>query len=435
MRSKKVLAIARHLRREAAVGRQHGVARLVPADRRLRRLGQRRVAVPMVQRFHAEPFRLHRIVAVRQPRIGFAHGLGQRVDDAALDAVGEVAGIGDVLKAAPAVGDLLVLGQRVGDQREDADVLLEGRRQRFGGQPAGFGIGVLQAVQRRLQRQLLAVDVEAQVGHGLVEQAVPGAAPGDRLFVEQLLDAVFELVGLVHPEVEHPGPVVAEGGVGVERRTDQRVVDQIELQREKQQMRAGVRHLLLDVAVKLGALRVGRVAGIDERGIGDDAADQLFQRLVFAQALAEPGRRCPWPPRRRACPSSAFRRRANRRRPVRGRAPAPGRPWPDKGRKGSTPATRRARTRLGPCAGLAVRLRVSGISVTSNFDARPGAGATNRSPAFLKAYLEPCAKMIQTTIIRHRRFLKSQHDRSDSHCRRRSRAAPPARGRRHEIRP
>ena len=150
-------------------------------------------------------------------------------------------------------------------------------------------IGVLQAVQRRLQRQLLAVDVEAQVGHRLVEQAVPGAAPGDRLFVEQLLDAVLELVGLVHPEVEHPGPVVAEAGVGVERGVDQRIVDQVEFQRKEQQMRAGVGHLLLDVAIELGALRVGRVAGIDEAGIGDDAADQLLQRLVFAKALAKPG--------------------------------------------------------------------------------------------------------------------------------------------------
>ena len=71
-----------HVRREAVIGRQHGVLRLVPADRRLRRLGQRRVAVPVVHRFHAEPARLHRVVAVRQPRIGLANGGGQRIHDA-----------------------------------------------------------------------------------------------------------------------------------------------------------------------------------------------------------------------------------------------------------------------------------------------------------------------------------------------------------------
>ena len=69
---------------------------------------------------------------------------------------------------------------------------------------AHLAVGVLQQVQRRLQRQLLAVDVEAQVGHRLVEQPVPGAAPGDRLFVEQLLDAVLELVGLVLAQVDAP---------------------------------------------------------------------------------------------------------------------------------------------------------------------------------------------------------------------------------------
>ena len=67
--------------------------------------------------------RLHRVIAVRQARIGVAHGGGQRIDHLALDAVGEVARIGDVLEAAPAVGDLLVLGERVGDQREEAEVV------------------------------------------------------------------------------------------------------------------------------------------------------------------------------------------------------------------------------------------------------------------------------------------------------------------------
>ncbi len=199
-----------HVRREILVGRQHRVLRFVPSDRRLRGFGQRRVAVPVVHRLHAEPARLHRIVAVRQARIGVANGGGERIHDAFLDAVGQVAGIGDVLEAAPAVGDFLVLGQRVGDQREGAQILAEGRGQRLGRLPAHLAVGVLQPVQRRLQRQLLAVDVEAQFGHRLVEQAVPGAAAGHRLFVEELLDAVLELVGLVLPQIEHPGPVVAE---------------------------------------------------------------------------------------------------------------------------------------------------------------------------------------------------------------------------------
>ena len=137
------------------------------------------------------------------------------------------------------------------------------------------------------KQHLLAADVEAQLGHRLVEEAVPGAAAGHRLLVEELLDAVLELVGLVLPEIDDPGPVVAEQRVGVERLLDQLVVDQVQLQREEQQMRAGVRHLLLDVAIELGALRVRGVAGIDQPGIGRDAADQLLQRLEIAQCGAE----------------------------------------------------------------------------------------------------------------------------------------------------
>ena len=56
---------------------------------------------------------------MRQARIGGLHRLDQRLDGLGLDAVGEVARRGDVREAAPAVGDLLVLGEGVGDQRED----------------------------------------------------------------------------------------------------------------------------------------------------------------------------------------------------------------------------------------------------------------------------------------------------------------------------
>ena len=78
---------------------------------------------------------LQRIVAVRQLRIGCAHGCDQRLHHFGLDAVRQMARIGDVLEAAPAVGNLLVLGERVGDQRERPQVLLEGLGQRLGGAP------------------------------------------------------------------------------------------------------------------------------------------------------------------------------------------------------------------------------------------------------------------------------------------------------------
>ena len=81
-------------------------------------LRQRRVAVPVRQPLFAEPFGLERVIAVRQPRIGGAHRRDQRIDHFALDPVRQMALVGDVGKAAPAVGDFLVLGERIGDQRE-----------------------------------------------------------------------------------------------------------------------------------------------------------------------------------------------------------------------------------------------------------------------------------------------------------------------------
>ena len=87
-----------------------------------RRVGQRRVAVPMLELRLAEPARLQRVVAMRQPRIGAGHRRRQRVDHLALDPIGEVARIGDVGELAPAVGDLLVLDQRVHDQGEQPHV-------------------------------------------------------------------------------------------------------------------------------------------------------------------------------------------------------------------------------------------------------------------------------------------------------------------------
>ena len=121
----------RHLGREAAIRRQHHLLRLGPADGAGRRKRQRRVAVPMRELFFFEPAGFQIVIAVRQPRIGRSNRADQRLDDLALDAVVQVAQIRHVLEAAPAVGNLLVLGQRVGDERKGPLIVLEGLRQRL----------------------------------------------------------------------------------------------------------------------------------------------------------------------------------------------------------------------------------------------------------------------------------------------------------------
>ena len=234
----------------------------------------------------AEPARLERVIAVRQPRIGVAHGRHQRLHHLALDPVGEMPRVGDVGKAAPAVGNLLVLGERVGDEREGAQVFAEGLGQRLGGGPAGLFAAVLEQVERRLDRQRLGADLEPQAGDGVVEQPVPGALPGHRLLVEQLLDAILELIGLLLADILDPGTVMAERGIG-HRALEHVVVDLVELERKEQEMRGRGRDLLLHVAEELGAGGVGGVAGVDELGEGGDAAHEVVDRFQFLDGGGE----------------------------------------------------------------------------------------------------------------------------------------------------
>jgi hypothetical protein len=129
---------------------------------------------------------------------------------------------------------------------------------------------VLKLVEGRLDGQLLAAHVEAQGGDGLVEEAVPGGAPGHGLLVEELLDLVVELVGLVLAQVLDPGAVMGEGLL-VHGLVHDLVVDAVEFEPEEQKLARRRRQALLGVAVELRPHRVGGVAGIDEARIGHDA--------------------------------------------------------------------------------------------------------------------------------------------------------------------
>ncbi len=113
-------------------------------------------------------------------------------------------------------------------------VVLERVRQRLRGGLALLRRAVLQQIERRLDGERLAQHLEAQIGDRGVEQPVPGGIGRHRFFVEQLLDAILELIGPVAAHVLEPRPVMAERRIG-HRRFEQRVVDAVELEREEQE--------------------------------------------------------------------------------------------------------------------------------------------------------------------------------------------------------
>ena len=101
--------------REAPVGVEHGDLGIGPGAPDVGILGQGRVAVPVFELLEAHPLGLERVVAVRDPGIGVLDGRDQRVHDLVLDLVREVARGDRPREVAPAVLDLLVLGEGVGD--------------------------------------------------------------------------------------------------------------------------------------------------------------------------------------------------------------------------------------------------------------------------------------------------------------------------------
>ena len=276
----------RQLRREGAVGVEHDLRRLGPLDHAVVVLGQRRVAVPVGHRLDAEPLGLELVVAVGEPRIGRLHRGGERVDHLVLDAVGEVhRGLRPRILA-PAVLDLLVLGERVGDQREDRDIVGLDLAERLGRILADRGILARQPVEDLRLGQHLVAEGIAQPRDGLVEQARPGGAADDVFLVQRLLELVRQRVRAEGAQVAQPRAVLGEfrrlhllGEVGI--------LDPLQLQSEEQQLRADVGQALGDVLREAAALGIGHVAGVVEGGIGADAAHQVAHCLIAGDGGAQ----------------------------------------------------------------------------------------------------------------------------------------------------
>ena len=269
----------RQIRREGTVGREHGLARLVPGDAAVLVVGQRRVAVPVVELVLAHPFGLERVVAVREARIGVLDRRDQGLDHVVLDEVAQVAGRHRAGEGPPPVLDLLVLGQGVGDQREDSRVLAQHLAERLGGGLAFGAVAAGQLVEDLGVGQVLTLEWKAQPGHGLVEQPGPGRAAGHVLLVQQPFQFVRELVGAHGPHVAQPGGVARQFRGG-ELLFEKRVLDPVEFQGEEQGLGRDCRHPLSHGLVEASALGIGHIAGIEKLGIAHDPPEDLVDLLV-----------------------------------------------------------------------------------------------------------------------------------------------------------
>ena len=266
------------LRREGIVGIEHDLLGLGPGDRAVVMLGQRRIAIPVGHRLDTEPLGLELVVAMGELRVGRLHRGRERIDDFVLDHVGQIA---ERLRAgvlAPPVVDFLVLDQRVGDQREDRDIVALDLAERLGGLLAHRGVLVRQLVEDLRLAQHLVAERIAQPRDRLVEQARPGAAADHRLVVLELLQLVGELVRPEQAGVAQPRTVLGQfrrlqllGEVGI--------LDLVDLQPEEQELRADVVQLLGDVLGKAVALRIGQVLGGIELCVGADPPQQVAHRL------------------------------------------------------------------------------------------------------------------------------------------------------------
>ena len=186
---------------------------------------------------------------------------------------------GDVLETPPAVGNVLVLGQRIGDQGEETQILLEGFGQRQGPRLALGLIRALQKIERGFNCQRLPVHLEAQVRHGFIEQPVERAVAGLGLFEEQLLQLVVKLIGPLLAQVLNPRPVVAEPRVlhGLFKR---RIVNPVEFQFKEQQQGGNIRELGTHIAVKLAARRIRCIPHIIQLRIGTRASQKIGNGLI-----------------------------------------------------------------------------------------------------------------------------------------------------------
>ena len=258
---------------------------LGPGDQAVILIGQRRIAIPMLQFFQPKPFRLHGVIAMRKPREAGAHSGDQSLHNLIFHHIGAVARGSGARVAPPLVNDFLVFRERIRDQREQPALLREGRGYTLGGRFTHRAIPIRKPVQRVRHGQAFRATRQRHGNlhgrDGFVKQPIPGGPTRHFLLVQQLFRLVGKLMRAEHAQVAQPRAEVGQGRGGSAFAIQHRIFQPVQFQREENQMAADRGRAFLHGLIKTPIRRVFRIAAEDKLGIGHDATQDFLNRLIL----------------------------------------------------------------------------------------------------------------------------------------------------------
>src|SRR5690606_20233296 len=114
--------------------------------------------------------------------------------------------------AALAILDLLVLGERIGNECEERQVLPESLCKCMRSLFALHTILFREAVKRRLQRECVATYIKCKARHGFIEETVPCCMAGDTLLMKQRLHFIGKLIGAHGAQIAQPRGIMRKLG-------------------------------------------------------------------------------------------------------------------------------------------------------------------------------------------------------------------------------
>ena len=267
---------------------------LGPGDQAVILIGQRRIAIPMLQFFQPKPFRLHGVIAMRKPREAGAHSGDQSLHNLIFHHIGAVARGSGARVAPPLVNNFLVFRQGIRDQREQSAFLGEGCGDTLGSGFTHRAIPIRKPVQRVRHGQAFCA-ARQRHSHlhgrdGFIKQPVPGGPARHFLLVQQLFRLIGKLMRAKYAKVPQPGAEMGEGRGGSAFAIQHRIFQPVQFQREENQMAADRGRAFLHGLIKTPIGRVFRIAAEDKLGVGHDAAQDFLNRLIFGnrrrQAIA-----------------------------------------------------------------------------------------------------------------------------------------------------